>query len=62
MSSNVAVAGDKDSSAEEGEISLASPGAEMINVSEQGARPVIVSPVSQITAFLLSLSGAWNVS
>ena len=60
MSSNTAVTGDKDSSAEEGEISV--PGPEMINVSELGARPVIVSPVSEITAFLLSLSGAWNVS
>ena len=58
----MAMAVDKDSSAEEGEITVTGPGAVMINVSELGARPVIVSPVSQITAFLLSLSGAWNVS
>ena len=58
----MAMAVDKDSSAEEGEITVTGPGAVMTNVSELGARLVIVSPVSQITAFLLSLSGAWNVS
>ena len=47
VSSNTAVTGDRDSSAEEGEITIAGLGAEMINVSELGARPVIVSPVSQ---------------